>query len=832
MFLKAKDLTETQKLASFVKNANTFLSLYPQEKVYLHFDNTGYFAGESIWFKAYVVTAEDNIPSQLSKVLYVELLSPEGNTIKTLKLKVENGQADGSFHLESEMFGGYYQIRAYTRCMLNFGEECIFSRTFPVFDQIEQPKDYISKKMTLRRHKIPVERVKSEFSDKVDMSFFPEGGKLVAGLTSKVAFKATGKLDENIDVKGAVYDNQGNEVAAIATIHDGMGAFDFIPQDGQVYKAKVVYKGKNYEFDLPAIEKQGYVLKMDNLHPKQMIIQVEKSESIPGDTLGLTVASRGKIYAFSTVTAADGAQVMRIPKEILPSGVVQVTLFNTQGEIMAERLSFIKHQSALSIKGLLAKDEFEPYEKISIVFDVKDLAGNPVETAFSLSVKDPGLISNESNAGNIMTNLLLSSDIKGFINNPEYYFADDSRDRLRALDLLMLVQGWRRYNWKQMVNPESFQVRHGIEEGLILQGKIKSTSRKKAKGDMNILMWAYSPEGMSQRGTCITDEEGYFSFKFDDFFGVWNMSIQVTDKDNNRKNEHVQLDRNFSPEPKAYSFYDTQLNDANRTAIGILGQSDKTEVIGGVKDDGLMSYLLDEVMVSTKQKRKLTDEIIGVTNILYDVYDDVEKIRDSGKSEPSLITEYLVNTNSYFSYNMRTGGDNGEKVDNHYFYKGRPVVFYVNNFIVGGQASMWKHIDEITVDMVEKVAIMEEFDRFVAVDFGEALYANEVRHNIVGIYIYTNEKGDRRRDPKGIRNTKIQGYTQMPEFYSPKYASAALPDETDFRRTLYWNPNVKTDATGSTAVTFYNNSIKGGVDIDAQTVTNSGILGVYIEEKE
>src|SRR5665647_777907 len=181
------------KLIRFARNAALFSYNNPQEKVYLHFDNTGYFLGETIWFKAYVVEALNNNPSAVSKTLYVELLTPEGQLLQSKKIPIQNGICSGDFQLMDSLPGGYYEVRAYTRCMLNFGPEVVFSRVLPVFDQPVKEGNYADRKITNRKFTVPNLREKNPFKERINVSFYPEGGSLVTGIKSNVAFKATRK---------------------------------------------------------------------------------------------------------------------------------------------------------------------------------------------------------------------------------------------------------------------------------------------------------------------------------------------------------------------------------------------------------------------------------------------------------------------------------------------------------------------------------------------------------------------------------------------------------------------------------------------------------------
>jgi hypothetical protein len=199
--LQGQDSVALKKIKSFTQHILTFSKEYPQEKAYLHFDNTSYYLGENIWFKAYVVTAAHNTLSPLSKTFYVELITAEGNVVETKKLKIEDGQCHGQFLLPDSLFPGFYEVRAYTRYSLNVDNDYMFSRVFPVYNKPYKSGDYLQN-MRERPRSQRVIQYRQEYDQKENLSltFYPEGGNLVAGLNSKVAFKAKGKDGENVTV--------------------------------------------------------------------------------------------------------------------------------------------------------------------------------------------------------------------------------------------------------------------------------------------------------------------------------------------------------------------------------------------------------------------------------------------------------------------------------------------------------------------------------------------------------------------------------------------------------------------------------------------------------
>ena len=244
-----------QSLLSYVQNTYQFSQICQQEKVYLHFDNTAYFQGDVIWFSAYVVNASSHTPAP-SKVLYVELLSPNGVVLKQLKLKVEDGRAHGSLPLVdvsteearalrgvTALPSGFYEVRAYTRTMLNFNDAGVFSRVFPVYEAPEKEGDYSNPTMHRWDNPYDVQRPEMEKSKRLSVSFYPEGGNLVMGIPNRIAFKAIGANGQGVEVSGELQIEEGQAPIALTTLHDGMGQFTLTPTQKR-HTAEFVYEGK------------------------------------------------------------------------------------------------------------------------------------------------------------------------------------------------------------------------------------------------------------------------------------------------------------------------------------------------------------------------------------------------------------------------------------------------------------------------------------------------------------------------------------------------------------------------------------------------------------
>ena len=836
------------KLNGFIKNINQFSYLYPQEKVYLHFDNTGYYLGEIIWYKAWLVMAENNRLSPMSKVLYVDLLTPEGDVLQSQKLKVENGQAHGSFMLKDSLYSGYYEVRAYTKCMMNFGEDVVFSRVFPVFDKPKKEGNYAAKRMTLRpkTKALYSGREKPEKLDNIDVTFFPEGGNLVSGLSNRLAFKAVNKQGKSIDITGTLLNSKGEEVSSFTSMYRGMGAFIFYP-DGEKYSAKITAGDKTVKVELPKAISSGYNLQVNNYQPQEMQVQIAKTTDLPSDTVGVSFMCRGKVYAFKTFNlTADQPVLFTIPKDIFPSGVVQITVFNTNGQILAERLAFVNHEDALQLKTEI-NTTYQPFSPININFQLNDNQGNPLESTFSLSVRDRSSEIYTGYSDDIRSNLLLSSELKGFIENPGYYFEKNDVRHAAALDMLLLTQGWRRYSWEQMAGTKKFELKQGIEKGLVVEGKILTDIGKKEKENVDVTMWMLTPY---QKGTCTTDKQGNFNLALDDFYG--KVALNIETRINGKLRDHrIQLNRAFSPTPKAYETAEVTLPDSipayRQTVKTIAPVVEKVEEKKTPTNDAktkesidTKSHALKEVTVTEKKKWGQKQEGASQADVVYDVQKEVDKMRDNGESETGSVLDFIGRQKNILSYNIEDTGDLDAEFRTIYkstcHYMGKEVLFLVNNTLaclspldgtprenfnnynetLPVTKTIFQSVSNLDVDQIESVMIVQSSSKVLT-------YCSECDRSkdYTLIYIYTNP--DKALiNSGGKRKTIFEGYSNVRQFYSPDYKTVGLPDEKDYRRTLYWNPNVKTNKDGKATVTFYNNKTCNSLSVSSEGITKEG----------
>ena len=844
--------SELSKIAPFIQALRNFSNNIPQEKVYLHFDNTSYYQGDHIWFKCYVTSGRHQLGGS-SKTLYVELLNPGGEIVDKRILKIENGHCHGNFILNQFTFySGFYEVRAYTKYMLNFGDEVIFSRLLPVFDKPKTEGNFEEKEMLSygrwgavgSNGTFPMKREGPEKAKNVNLRFFPEGGYLVQGITSRVAFEATDEVGNPINVKGVILDGANREICQFACAHEGRGVFTYTPSDDKRKAVSVVeYAGKTYRFDLLDVLPQGIVMEVNNLTYSDSIgITLRKNGDTPAGLFGVAVVNGGRLQHYCAVFVEEDEIGFYLDKTQLTSGVSRIVLFDGKGEILCDRLIFTNHTESLDIKVKTDKRIYSPYELVNMEISVTDREANPVHATFSLSVR-AGENEVESNR-NILTDLLLMSEIKGYVRNPVWYFEDADDMRREALDVLLMVQGWRRYSWDRMAGIELFEIKYLPEQGIETHGNVVSFnlsgSKQRPRPNVDVsLLVTKKEEHEGTEGdmieTFVTDNQGRFSYILD-VEGQWNMILAVHEK-GKPKNYHIMLDRIVNLKPKKYRYADLQVSVAENNpafdddfeeteeedwnAFFIAYQDSLTK--SGIDEQ---VHLLDEITVTAKRTREQTIFSNRSTSAAYyDVSSEFDDLYDSGN--PFIgdnIHELLMNMNQNFSVSKNP-------VSNIEFllYKNRNVLVVVDYKTVDATSVLdFFAYNTLRVQSIKSIYINETptvFCRYYSNPYVSCSALFDRSFACV-VLIETHLEGEIPAESgQGVRKTRLEGYSRVSEFYNPDYST--LPPEPDYRRTLYWNPMVMPDENGHASIQFYNNSRNNHLVISAETVTAEGMIGVY-----
>ena len=487
---------------NITNNLETFFSHHVFENAYLQFDKPYYAAGDTIYFKAYVTEGEQHQLSEVSGVLHVDFINTENKIEQSIKLQLDRGVTWGDFALSDSLPEGNYSVRAYTQLMLNNGQSEFFDRIIPV----GSIKENSSSSKLIHLHLKTV-------NNKVDLQFFPEGGNLVTGIRSKVGFKAIGTNGLGVNIKGNILDNDNNEVCPFSTTHLGMGYFYLNPEEGQTYHARVDFDDSTQKIiDLPKAQESGITLSVDNESTSKVSFMIQANDAfIPSNrhkNFLLLIYSEGKTITYPFKLEAQTI-TLDMQKRLLRTGVNKITLFSKNGEPLCERLFFVQNHDLISLQLDMAKAEYKKREKVNLLLNAKDPTDSMVAGHFSVSVTEESKVPEDvNNEHTILTNLLLTSELKGYVEQPNYYFNDTSEIAGDNLDALMLTQGYRLFEWKQVMDTNYTPLVYQPEKALDISGKVTNLSGKPlANATVNLIPY----EGHTILAS-VTGKDGIFHF--------------------------------------------------------------------------------------------------------------------------------------------------------------------------------------------------------------------------------------------------------------------------------------------------------------------------------
>ena len=809
----------------YMNQAQTFANNFPREKAYLHFDNTSYYVGDTIWFKAYVTLAEKQTFSPISRPLYVELVDQTGHITDKQIIKLTQGEGNGQFVLPHSMLSGYYEVRAYTRWMLAFSEPQYFSRTFPIYQLTNSDK--LERSITTYELSPSMENRPLETKEKLSVRFFPEGGQLVEGVTSQVAFKAESKDEGNIELSGTIYTKEGAEISSFETLHDGMGHFKYTPS-AQPAVAKVDFKGKKYEFTLPQALPNGYVLSTVN-NAGALLVKVSCNAATPQDTLAVFISHQGRPYVHQLISCrADTPQEFILPTRKLPAGVLQVSLINRAGNTLCERFVFSNPRAPLQLSAEGLKEVYTPYAPIRCELQVKNAKGEPISGDVSVSIRDAVRSDYLEYDNNIFTDLLLTSDLKGYIHQPGYYFASPSPRKQTELDILLIVHGWRKYDMSQAISTAPFTPLQLPEAQLVLNGQVKSTILKNKLKDIALSVIVKKDDQFITGGT-VTDENGRFTIPVEDFEGTTEAVIQTRKVGKERnKDASILIDRNFSPAPRAYGYKELHPEWKDLTHWQQKAENFDSLYMDSIrKVEGL--YVLDEVEIKSKRRQgnnmatKINEKSIDA---YYDVRRSVDLLRDNGKIVTT-IPELMEKLSPQFDW---------DRSNDKLTYRQKPICYIMDNHILSETETqmMLTEVDGLASIIISKGTGGIDDEIIQNTKMSEVTDSTGVDISKLDKYSVFYLIPLPRRDVLnksqtavlGTRQTVIQGYTHALEYYSPAYPTKELyMDKVDKRRTLYWNPSVRTDENGKAVIECYNNQYSTPVIIQAETMSKDGQIG-------
>ena len=515
-----------------------------QEKVFVHTDKPFYVAGDIMWYKVYCVDGNFNKPLDLSKVAYLEILNKNLKPVLQAKIPMKNGSGNGSFFIPLSLSSGNYRIRAYTNWMKNFSQEFYFEKNVTIVNTLKS-----------------LGEKSADSSNQYDIHFFPEGGNLVEGIESRVAFRVTDRRGDGVDFKGTITDDANNTVASFQPQRFGIGSFSFTPAAGKKYRAIIRLSNSNVIVgELPNIYSQGYVMHVENISDDRIHVTVSTNVSMPGQFIFLFAHTRQSVKVAEAEPVNDGKAVFSIEKSKLGEGISHLTVFNSVRQPVCERLYF-KKPIGLKINANANGEEFASRKKIYINIDAQDQS-KPAVSDMSVSVFRIDSLSNSQDA-DILSYFWLTSDLQGTIESPQYYFNNTGPEVDAAVDNLMLTHGWRRFRWDDVLqNKVAFEFIPEYE-GHVIGGRI--TNKKTEQPMENVVTYLSSPGTRFQISSSISNKKGQLLYDVKNFYGSNEVVVQA----DNQKDTSYRIDilNPFSEKYSSRPFTDIDISESLRDDI-------------------------------------------------------------------------------------------------------------------------------------------------------------------------------------------------------------------------------------------------------------------------
>lgn len=824
-------LAQQSEFQEWLRDFQKAQSEQPTEKAFLHLDKSEYTLGETIWMKSYLVAGAGHIPSPFSKNLYVELVNEEGEIKERLNLRSEEGLSKGSLAIQKDMAPGFYYLRAYTNWMKNQPTDFFFNKKIKIH--------------SLKEGELMQERVVAQ---EMQMSFFPEGGDMISGIAARVAFEIEGISTDKLPLSGKIFNDKDEEVAALKTSHQGKGIFVLLPKSTGHY-AKI--DGFDTKFQLPAPKESGIALSVNNQADDFLNILIKSNLPYAGSTYYLLVHTRGYITYASEVTLKGARGFARVDKSTLPDGISHITLFDSCMVPIAERLVFVNNGQELNIQVSTKDPSYTTRDLATIDIKVSDNDGKPVQGSFSMSVFDANLVQNDQLDYSIKANLLLTSDLKGYIKNPSQYLKNDEESK-RHVDLLMMVNGWRRFNWAT-INSATDEPLYAFEQSIELIGSMTKKNGSVVKGGRVLLLNA----GQKAKAPkfVATDETGSFRFDNLHFYDTTGLILQGFQK-NQLKNISFNIDGEF--EKLALNGFSIDPAIDNPARISAMKKLATTAIFidSTYRKENDEIYLDDVYVTASKQ-----EERYRTLNSQYgkgEAYLNFSKIPEEFKvgrdpfammlgriagfslSNPSNIRSSSAIKNSSITGNGSTGGgrstgnggQNAARLQGAFEqpesdplfrkptlrqgpYQGSPIIL-IDNVQVP-----FKTVYDLRASEIDYVEVYKSASA--------AMFGVKGSNGAIAIYTLKGGRMNKNLDKRNFEVLSEGGYHASREFYAPKYDNTNkqkfIPDE---RSTLFWAPMITTDANGKATVEFYTHDKNTNVFIDIQGISKNGITGTGV----
>lgn len=736
------------------------------EKLYVHTDKQFYLTGEIMWFKIYAVNASTNKAVSVSKIAYIDVLDRSNNAVMQAKIALDQGLGSGSLYIPVTLANGNYKLRAYTNWMKNYSPDFYFEKQISIVNPLRSPDVQAAEK-----------------TPEPDIQFFPEGGNLINGVANKVAFKITAANGKGQNLSGALVNQRNDTIARFKPLMFGLGSFLFTPAANDAYKAVFKSEGKTIVKQLPAAATQGYNMLLLSENEKDIKLTVNSNQA--NGTLYVIAHSSQSVNIAQTAALNNGSVTFTIDKAKLAEGINHLTIFDSAYRPVCERLYFKRPQQKLIVNAI-ADNTYSVRAKAGISLTTQNGAGKATAANLSLSVYRVDSLQQKDGSG-IYSYLWLTSELKGNIESPEYYFNNTSPATDAALDNLMLTQGWSRFEWKDVLSGNKPVVKFLPEyNGHLVTAKISTAAGNAAP---SVIAYLGVPGKRVQMYAALSDTTGQLLFNTKDFYGPGEIILQT--KNDKERNYLIEVQSPFSGQYSSSRYPALQPNAMPAALL----------------ENYSIAMQVQNLYASTNIRQFYNPG--ADSSAFYFKPSKIYKLDDYTRftTMEELFKEYIAEGSlfkSKNSFHIRTLGKEGPVGED-------PLVL----------------IDGIPFFDTDKIANADplKIERLEVVDtryyYGPT--ANE------GIFSFTTYKGDLggvELDPRAVV-IDYEGMQLQRRFYSPVYDAPAqtksrIPDR---RNVLYWSPAANTDATGKKQVSFYTSDQPGKYIAVIEGISQNGEAG-------
>ena len=771
-------------------------SLKMVEKVYIHTDRTCYYPGNDVWFKAYLINSLDRNLSGHSNNLHVELISPDSKIIINRVIRLDAGLGNGDFKLPDELKPGRYRLRAYTNYMRNFSDQLFLNKEIVVLNSTDD-KDVI-----------PDE--KEVVKNKLDINFFPEGGSLVDNVNSAVAFKAVNALGNGCDVSGKIYASTGVLIATFKSAHRGMGSFFLRPLPGLSYYSIVKdTTGVEIRSEIPKSFPDGITLSASiNQDNKLLITTKTNAQTLPlvqDRDLTLTFSARKVTLKSFSFKMKSYNNSLALPVDDLPDGIVMMTL-SAPGDLpISERLIYIQKNNDLEVNIEPRKPVYNQRDSVEIRISFSNGSDLRPEAFLSLSAAEKSFTDKTAQYPSTISSwFLLESDIRGPIEEPSYYFDPSNPNALPDLDLLLLTQGWRDFEWKY--NKGYFPP----EAGFSVSGRVAKNDLNKPL-EVDSVHIALVENKNSFTATSPVDSLGKFCLKGIDLTGDARIIVSAATK--KRHPLSLVLLDSLKYKPEEVSVNPTRqfvLSEENITAFKNVYEINET-VEKQYKLSDTVS--LGEISVTATKRKNFQTTRIENNRSLYNKPDAEVLITPQFASYKNVFeilkgrVAGVIVTEGSGRYVIKIRGQNSYSLTN------MPL------FLIDGLEKSYEEMVMFPVGLIDRIDVLKSS--------GEtALFGVRGANGVIAVITRTGD-GDiliPNQPDNHSASLKISGYDAARIFYSPIHShSSASDNEPDLRTTLFWEPNITLQSNQTQFLNYFNADHSSTIRIIVEGITSTGI---------